>query len=1147
MKKNIFIFCLIVFTINLQSQNQNNFDKNEKIVKRDSYNRIIEDHTSNRINYSKKETENLIANYDNSTFKKGILTNKSANNFEEAKKISNCNADWKYSIMGTSIGRNSMNSYDLDKDGKTEIICSAISNNASFWYILKFDPINNNYQQIWTSDMYDAYITRIKVYDINNDGNYEIIIGFENGTFQILNCIDKSIIKEISIPSSEKINDIEFDDADNDGLKEIAVSTNNKIYIYNALDYSKEAELNYGANEFSIGNVDESSDKEIITTLGKVLVNNGTTTTVKWVFDNNSSSDYGYMLELSDIDKDGMQEIIRAKSWDYIDVYDVNTQSLKFEWNADLDIQALLLKDINNDGIDEIIYGDGQWGEVHCINSTTNTEIWKIKNPEHGVTAINIADVNNDGMLDVMWAAGWTSTGADYFYVADMATRSIEWQSMDIVGPFYAIAIDDIDKDGVKEIVTISYESKSGYESGILTIFDGVTKKIKWQTDGTFFNQVWTGIYDVKIEDIDNDGNKEIIVAAGQTYTGKIWIIDGITKTIKSSHLYSTENLSEFKVLNIDDVDGDGKKEIVVCTSSNYYIVNPENFAIKYSSETMSYAYPSNIKIDNIDHDSEKEIIICGDRISVYGGVSHQQWKSTESNYSNIDLYDINNDGKKDIVAGTYDGYIKVLNGVDMQNILSLKLSNNKIDGIIVSDLNNDSKPEYIFTSNGSVYIYSDSNQFIVTKKYGNYTGSFNSLKVADVNNDGIKDIIFGNSAFITQISNNCYQCMWFTTKTNIKNVSCSSANDGSINVIPNGNPPYTYNWNNGASNSSISNLSVGEYIYTVTDNNGCKINETISVKKSQLTASYLSSNKTCFPSNDGSAAVTITEGTAPFIYLWNTGASTSSITNLSQGLYSVTVTDSNECLIKHDFYINKDALTLNVDKNNATCFGLNNGSISLYPNGTPPYIYSWNNGQTSKDLYNLKSATYDVTVTDSHGCDFKESINITEPAEILTQTKTTPDDINTLFGEGSATINVIGGNPPYSFNWNDSFSQTTITAINLLAGEYIIEITDYKGCIKYDTATVNTTNGTLGINEVNSESHINIFPNPAPNSITIENNNPNKEITLTIFNINGQEIMQQQIKDKKTQVDISNLNSGIYFFKLITDKIVEIRKIIKE
>jgi len=75
----------------------------------------------------------------------------------------------------------------------------------------------------------------------------------------------------------------------------------------------------------------------------------------------------------------------------------------------------------------------------------------------------------------------------------------------------------------------------------------------------------------------------------------------------------------------------------------------------------------------------------------------------------------------------------------------------------------------------------------------------------------------------------------------------------------------------------------------------------------------------------------------------------------------------------------------------------------------------------------------------------------------------------------------------------------------------------------------------------------IEIFPNPAKNNITIETLQIVKEITLTISNLNGKELTRQQIKDSTTQIDISNLASGIYFVKLITEKTVEVRKIIKE
>ncbi|MDD5570644.1 MAG: T9SS type A sorting domain-containing protein [Bacteroidales bacterium] len=75
----------------------------------------------------------------------------------------------------------------------------------------------------------------------------------------------------------------------------------------------------------------------------------------------------------------------------------------------------------------------------------------------------------------------------------------------------------------------------------------------------------------------------------------------------------------------------------------------------------------------------------------------------------------------------------------------------------------------------------------------------------------------------------------------------------------------------------------------------------------------------------------------------------------------------------------------------------------------------------------------------------------------------------------------------------------------------------------------------------------INLYPNPASDKLTIESSQLTNESILTICNINGQEMIKEQGIRQKAQVDVSNLPSGIYFVKLITDKTVEVRKIIKE
>jgi len=86
----------------------------------------------------------------------------------------------------------------------------------------------------------------------------------------------------------------------------------------------------------------------------------------------------------------------------------------------------------------------------------------------------------------------------------------------------------------------------------------------------------------------------------------------------------------------------------------------------------------------------------------------------------------------------------------------------------------------------------------------------------------------------------------------------------------------------------------------------------------------------------------------------------------------------------------------------------------------------------------------------------------------------------------------------------------------------------------------------TLSLNHNNLELLL-IYPNPAKDIITIEIQQNSKENTLTIFNINGQRLIEKTIIDNKTLVDISNLSRGVYFVKLVTGKTVEVRKIIKE
>jgi len=1134
--KKLFFLLLIPFGC-LQVFSQNHEETRLKKVLYDNYGRVIQNENGEKIKFSYTETREL-EKKRNQSFEN---SQKYSNQNFKTTEVNSCDPNWEFAVMGTCIGRRSLNTVDIDSDGVDEIICSAQPSSFyggywGYWYILKYNGNTQKYDQNWVSDAYNSSIRKITAADIDNDNVKELLVGFSNGKVLVYNSNTLQIINQFTIPSGNEINDIQVGDADNDGNTEIVIADEYKLYLYST-SFSVKSQINYGCFDFKIGNVDNDEHLEIVTSRGKVIAYNGSEVNVKWMFESGDVYDQGYMVELSDIDNDGMKEIVRAKVWYYIDVFDADLKSSKYQIEADVDIHALLLYDTNNDGVDEIIYGDAQWGALHCFDASTQLELWSVNNPDHGVTGIAISDVDNDGTSEIMWGAGWTSTGADYFYVASTDLATIEWKSVAIDGPFYAIEVDDIDNDGVDEIVTISYESASGYDSGIITIFDSQTHEQEWQCDGDFLYMVWTGIYDFEIYDIDGDGVKEIIVAAGQTYTGKIWIIDGITKEIQSSYTFNNEDISEFCAISISDIDNDQSVELIVSTGSKVYILNPVDFSIKWSLqyEYGAYAVPFMLT-GNVDEDENEEIVVCKGNIYIIDGVTHmQQWKGPNNYYSAFDLYDYNNDGNLDIIAGTNNGEVEIFDGTNSQPVTTLNLVDEKIDGIRVSDLNGDQVPEIIFTSNGVAYFYANGKVTQQTQNIGELAGKYNGLKLYDINGNGKKEILIGSSLKVVEISSSCYDCIWFSFEYEIENASCG-IEDGSVVLdVSNGVEPYSYSWSTNSQESAIFNLPAGSYEVEISDALGCELAGTFTVLQSVLTTYPASTNATCNVPADGTASVTIIEGTPPYTYVWSTGETSPILSGLEKGTYTVTVTDSKNCTSSETIQVEKDTLIFSVTTNDIACFGDNSGNASTFIyEGNPPYSYQWSMGGTSSSVYGLAPGNYSVAITDNSNCSQEKTFTITEPDEILTQVTTTPDDPTTAFGEGTASINVIGGVPPYSIKWDDPYMQTGVTAINLSAGTYFVAVEDNNLCQKIDTAVISYT--TLAETQVLPE--IKLYPNPAIDFLNVEMALAGKnDAVIQIFNIVGELVYSQRKSfnsEIRETINISDLNTGYYSIAII-------------
>jgi hypothetical protein len=312
-----------------------------------------------------------------------------------------------------------------------------------------------------------------------------------------------------------------------------------------------------------------------------------------------------------------------------------------------------------------------------------------------------------------------------------------------------------------------------------------------------------------------------------------------------------------------------------------------------------------------------------------------------------------------------------------------------------------------------------------------------------------------------------------------VNNVNCKGGNTGSIVLTVTGNTGnVTYQWSNGATTQNLTGLAAGTYTVTVTDNGtaNCTATKTFTITEpSAISVIGVTSNVTQTGANNGSITLTVTGGTPPYTFQWSNGAMTQNLTGLAAGTYTVTVTDARGCPVMKTFTIGGPScnLALAATIQDVTCFGGSNGVISVgVSGGSGSYSFLWNDGATTQGRTGLKAGSYVLTVTDNvTGC------KITTPTFIINQPA--PITVTSVVGNtsgglnnGSITLTVSGGTPPYSFFWNDGATSQNRTG--LAPGTYTVNITDRFGCPATKTFTIGTTTCNLVINS--TELHISCF-----------------------------------------------------------------------
>ncbi len=267
---------------------------------------------------------------------------------------------------------------------------------------------------------------------------------------------------------------------------------------------------------------------------------------------------------------------------------------------------------------------------------------------------------------------------------------------------------------------------------------------------------------------------------------------------------------------------------------------------------------------------------------------------------------------------------------------------------------------------------------------------------------------------------------------------------------VAGGQPPYTYQWNTGQTTPDLSQLTLGEYILTVTDAKGITKTRKYQITDPSVKVSVVQvSPSSGSTQGDGSANLLASGGTGQYIIQWDNGEATMTASKLTTGIHAVTVTDKSGCSAIANVTITENvaplSVTILIEKENK-CTSTRDGQLKAEVKGGKfPFQFRWNTDAVSGNMIpSLPPGNYTVSVTDAAGQMATASAVLISPPQVLASIELLlPASVNA--SNGQAQVKVTGGKSPYIFTWNNG-DQTALVK-NLSAGSYTATVTDVNGC----------------------------------------------------------------------------------------------------
>lgn len=418
------------------------------------------------------------------------------------------------------------------------------------------------------------------------------------------------------------------------------------------------------------------------------------------------------------------------------------------------------------------------------------------------------------------------------------------------------------------------------------------------------------------------------------------------------------------------------------------------------------------------------------------------------------------------------------------------------------------------------------------------------------------------------------------------QNVSCYGYCDGELSGISSGGTlPHTFTWNDPSTTTgnSVTGLCPGNYLMTVTDDNGCiSFSNGIITEPTILNVNTTSGGSECGQTN-GMAVAAGSGGTTPYTYAWSQGTLNDTVSGLNPGVYTITLTDNNGCIITTATSIDvltdvQDVCVVSVDSTNHNVVVWQKeatGNIlgyKIYRDVVGAYslidFVPYDSLSEYTDMtfgvnpnitpYRYKVAVVDTCGNESNLSDYHQTIHLTSNVGVGGEVNLIWDNYQGF----SYSYNRILRDSTGLGNWQvlDSVSNTSFTWTDLTpptTARYLIEVVMPSTCTSTRAVNHNSTRSNRtqpisplnAVGEFNLSSKVSVYPNPTNESATYLIDLPS-DISgdLIITDARGRIIENRNVNFasgvNRIQLDFTDVQNGFYFISFVADNFKAVNKI---